>query len=125
MIFYKICCQQKNKKTSNTNGSTKINFNYKQSSTNCLTTASNKTHDNNITFDNLNYKHTPTLQYKNFELIEQQKDHQSSQHHFMKTNQLLAQIDLLNIMSRHNCHNVVFDNVMWWAMHWNNNKVIF
>ena len=115
----------KKQKTSNANNSTKVNLNNKQSSNNRLTTALNKTHDNNIIFDNLNYKHTPTLQYKNFELIEQQKDHQSSQHHFMKTNQLLAQIDLLNIMSQHNCHNAVFDNVMRWAMHWNNNKTYF
>ena len=55
---------------SNTNNSTKVNFNNKQSSNNCLTTASNKTHGNNITFDNLNYKHTPILQHKNFDLIE-------------------------------------------------------
>ena len=74
------------KKTSNANNSTKVNFNNKQSSNNCITAALNKTHDNNIAFDNLNYKHTPTLQYKNFELIGQQKDHQSSQQYFMKTN---------------------------------------
>ena len=69
----------KKQKTSNTHNSIQVNLNNKQSSSNILTTASNKTHDNNITFDNLNYEHTPILQHKNFELIEQQKDHQSSQ----------------------------------------------
>ena len=63
----------KKQKTSNTNNSTQDNFNYEQSSNNNLTTVSNKTHDKNITFDNLNYKHTPMLQHKNFKLIEQQK----------------------------------------------------
>ena len=43
----------------------------------------------------------------------------------MKINQLLARIDLLNIMSQHNCHNAVFGNVMQWAMYWNNNKTCF
>ena len=43
----------------------------------------------------------------------------------MRTHQLFAQIDLLNIMSRHNCHNAVFDNIMQCAMHWNNNKTYF
>ena len=97
-------------KTCNTNNSTQINLKNKKSLNNCLATASNKTHNNNITFANLNYKHILILQHT-LE-IEQQKDHQSSQQLFMKTNQLLGQIDLLNIMSRHNCHNAVFDNVM-------------
>ena len=43
----------------------------------------------------------------------------------MKTNQLLARIDLLNIMSQHNFYNAVFDNVMHWVMHWNDNKTYF
>ena len=86
-------------KAFNTNNSTKVNFNYEQSSNNCLKTASNKIYDNNITFDNLNYKHTPILQHTKFEIIEQQNDHQSSQPYFMKTNKLLEQIDLLNVMS--------------------------
>ena len=115
----------KKQKTSNTNNSIQDNFNNKQSSNNRLTTASIKTHDNNITFDNINYEHTTIHQNSNFELIEQQNDHQSTQQHFMKTNQLLAQIDLLNIMSQHNCHNAVFNNVMRWAIHWNNNKTYF
>jgi len=115
----------KKRKTSNTNNSIQDNFNNKQSSNNRLTTASIKTHDNNITFDNINYEHTTIHQNSNFELIEQQNDHQSTQQHFMKTNQLLAQIDLLNIMSQHNCHNAVFNNVMRWAIHWNNNKTYF
>ena len=28
-------------------------------------------------------------------------------------------------MSPHNCHNAVFDNVIQWTMHWNNNKTYF
>ena len=115
----------KKQKTSNTNNYTQDNFNFKQLSNNRLTTASTKTHDNKHTFDNLNYEHTPIQQNTNFKLIEQQNDYQSIQHHFMKTNQLLAQIDLLNIMSQHNCHNAVFNNVMQWAIHWNNNKTYF
>ena len=112
----------KKQKISNTNNSTQVNLNNKQSSSNLLTTASNKTHDNNVTSNNINYRHKPILQHKNFKFIEQQKEHQSSQQYFMKTNQLLAQIVLLNFMSQHNCHNVVFDNGMQWAIHWNNNK---
>ena len=50
---------------------------------------------------------------KNFELIEQEKDHQSLRHYFMKTNQLSAHIDLFNNMSQHNCLNAAFDNVMY------------
>ena len=56
----------KKQKTSNINNSIQANLNNKQSSNNSLTTASNKAYDNNIKFDNLNYKHTPTLQHKNF-----------------------------------------------------------
>ena len=54
-ILQNICLQKK--KTSNTKNSAQVNFKYKQSSNNNLTTASSKTHDNNIIFDNLNYKH--------------------------------------------------------------------
>ena len=80
----------KKQKKSNTNNCVQVNFNDKQSSNNRITTASKKIHDNNITFDNLNYELTPIMQHKKFESIEQQKDHLSSQQHFMKTNQLLA-----------------------------------
>ena len=45
----------KKQKTFNTNNSTKVNLNYEQSSNNRLNIALNKTHDNNITFNNLNY----------------------------------------------------------------------
>ena len=62
------------------------------------------------------------MQYIHIDLVEQQKDHQLSQQHLMKTNQSLAQIDLLNIMSRYNYHTAVFDNVKQWAMYLNNNK---
>ena len=51
-------------------------------------------------------------------MIEQQKGHQSSKQHFIKTNQLLAEVDLLNIASQHDC----IDNVMQWVIHWNNNN---
>ena len=33
--------------------------------------------------------------------------------------------DLLNNISQHNCHNAVFDNVLQWAMHWNNKNSYF
>ena len=126
MIFYKTFLLQKKKhKKLNTNNSAPVHFNYDQSSNNCLTVVSNKTYDNNVTFDNLNYEYTPILQHKIFELIEQQNDHQSSQQHFMGTNQLLARIDLLNIMPQHNCYNTVFDNIMQWDIYWNNNKTYF
>ena len=28
-------------------------------------------------------------------------------------------------MSRHNCHNAIFDNVIQWVIHWNNIKTYF
>ena len=61
MIFYKICRLQKKQNTSNTNNSIQVNLNNKQSWNNCLVTASNKINDNNVTFDNLNYKYTPIM----------------------------------------------------------------
>ena len=67
-------------------------------------------------------------QYYNIKILNylnNKKINHLSQQHFMKVNQLLAQIDLLNIMSQHNCHNTVFDNVIQWAMYWNNNQYIF
>ena len=48
----------KKQKISNGNYSTQVNLNYKQSSNICLTTLSNKTHDNINKFDNLNSKYT-------------------------------------------------------------------
>ena len=45
----------KKQKISKANNSTQVNLNNKHSSNNLITTASIKTHDNNITFDNLNY----------------------------------------------------------------------
>ena len=38
---------------------------------------------------------------------------------------MLAQIDLLNIMARYDCHIAVFDNVIQWAIHFNNKKTLF
>ena len=54
----------KKQKTSNTNNSAQVNLINERSSNNRITIASNRilmrnTQDNNITFDNLNYEHTP------------------------------------------------------------------
>ena len=46
---------KKKQKTPNTNNSTQLDLNNKQSSNNRLTRSLNKTNDNNITFDILNY----------------------------------------------------------------------
>ena len=72
-----------------------------------------------------NHSSTDCIYSSNEDLIQQQSSYNAKSAQLMKDKHLLAEIDLLKILSDLNCHNSAYEKVMNWAKFWNSKDIYF